>query len=74
MSYRERLQSWAVIRQLQGMQRITVHRFCKESDADGYAKALRQLIPNSTFLVIFDPPTLNETSTESNLKEEETKS
>ena len=57
MSYRERLQSWAVIRLLKDMQRTTVCRFRKESDADGYAKALRQLIPDGKFIVMFDPPT-----------------
>ncbi len=58
MSYGKRLQSWAVIRLLKDMQRITICRFRKESDADGYAKALRQLTPGGKFLVIFDPPTL----------------
>lgn len=57
MSYRKRLQSWAVIRLLKDMQRITICRFRKESDADGYAKALRQLTPDGKFLVVFDPPT-----------------
>lgn len=57
MSYGERLQSWAVIRHLKDMQRSTICRFRKESDADGYAKVLRQLTPDGKFFVVFDPPT-----------------
>jgi hypothetical protein len=40
------------------MQRVTICRFRKESDADGYAKTLSQLTSDSKFIVVFDPPTL----------------
>jgi len=56
MSYGESLQCWAVIRLLPNMQRITMHRFRKESDADGWLKVLRRCIPEGNFVVIFDPP------------------
>jgi hypothetical protein len=55
MRYGDRLRRWAVVRLLDDMQRITVARCVKESDADGYAHIFRRLIPNATFIVIFDP-------------------
>ncbi|KAM3093460.1 hypothetical protein ACKFKG_18770 [Phormidesmis sp. 146-35] len=59
-SYGDRLRRWAVIRLLENMQRITVAHCTSESDADGYAKLFRRLIPNATFIVVFDPPDLEE--------------
>ena len=55
MTYRERLQHWAVVQLLPGMQRIVVERFRSRSDADGHAQALRQLFPDALFVVVFDP-------------------
>lgn len=55
MTYAERLNHWAVVRLLPNMQRVVVARFKSRSDADGYTQALQQLIPESTFVVIFDP-------------------
>lgn len=55
MSYGENLQCWAVIRLLPRMQRITIRRFRRESDADGYLKALRLYIPEGKFILLFDP-------------------
>jgi hypothetical protein len=37
------------------MQRIVVGRFRSRSDADGHLACLRQLIPNASFVVFFDP-------------------
>ena len=54
MNYREKLNNWAVVRLLPKMQRVVVERFRKESDADGYVKILRQLQPDSEFIVMFD--------------------
>ncbi|NJO41344.1 MAG: hypothetical protein HC769_06495 [Cyanobacteria bacterium CRU_2_1] len=31
-----------------------IARFHKRSDTDGYAQALRRLIPDATFIVVFD--------------------
>ncbi|MBD1871670.1 hypothetical protein H6F95_31090 [Cyanobacteria bacterium FACHB-471] len=56
MSYGESLQCWAVIRLLPHMQRITIRRFRRESDADGYLKALRRYVPEGKFVLLFDPP------------------
>jgi hypothetical protein len=39
------------------MQRVTIAQFVHESDADGFAQALRRLEPEATFLVVFDPST-----------------
>jgi hypothetical protein len=60
MSYGDRLRRWAVIRLLENMQRITVARCTSESDADGYAQLFRRLIPDATFIVVFDPPDFEE--------------
>jgi hypothetical protein len=55
MSYSDRLKRWAVIRLLSNMQRVTIARFVKESDADGYAQVLRRMEPTAKFIVVFDP-------------------
>jgi hypothetical protein len=54
--YRAILHSWVVVQQLPNMQRVVRSRFRKGSDADGYARSLKRLIPNGTFVVVFDPP------------------
>ena len=54
MTYGDRLKRWAVVRLLANMQRVTVARFVKESDADGFAQALRRLEPQTKFIVVFD--------------------
>lgn len=56
MTYGDRLKRWAVIRLLPNMQRVTVARFVKRSDADGYAQALCRLEPNAQLSVVFDAP------------------
>ena len=55
MPYGDRLKRWAVVRLLAKMQRVTVARFVKASDADGFAQALRRLEPHAKFIVVFDP-------------------
>ncbi|OUC13378.1 MAG: hypothetical protein B0A82_18025 [Alkalinema sp. CACIAM 70d] len=55
MTYRDRITRWIVVRLLPNMQRVTIARFAKASDADGYAQALRRLAPNQQFIVLFDP-------------------
>jgi hypothetical protein len=55
MPYRDRLNRWLVVRWLPGMQRMIVASCYKRSDAEGYLKALRQLIPTAQFEIVFDP-------------------
>jgi hypothetical protein len=55
MPYKDRLESWAVIRLLPKMQRVTVARRCTASDAEGYCQILRRLEPDAKFIVVFDP-------------------
>ena len=53
-AYKERLNPWAITRLLPDMQRVTVARFRTRSDADGHLQRLRQLIPDASFMVVFD--------------------
>jgi hypothetical protein len=55
MTYRERLNHWAVIRLLPNCQRVVVDRFRSRSDAEGHAQAMRHLVPDGEFMVVFDP-------------------
>jgi len=55
--YRQRLNTWAVVRLLPNMQRSIVTRFRTRSDADGHLSFLRTHMPKSQFQVIFDPQT-----------------
>ena len=57
MPYRDRLNRWLVVRSLPNMQRIIVARCRNRSDADGYLHILRRLIPDGTFIVVFDGDT-----------------
>lgn len=36
------------------MQRITVARFRRRNDADAHVKVLRQLIPEGTYIILFN--------------------
>lgn len=54
MPCKDRLNKWLVVRLLPNMQRITVAQFFKHSDADGYLRIIRQLIPNAQFVVVFN--------------------
>ncbi|NEO76817.1 hypothetical protein [Moorena sp. SIO4G3] len=54
MSYSERLHPWVIVRLLPRMQRVVVARFRKRSDAEGHLKALKRLMPNAQFVIIFD--------------------
>ncbi|MBD2021265.1 hypothetical protein H6F43_13880 [Leptolyngbya sp. FACHB-36] len=55
MPYRDRLNSWAVVRLLPKLQRVVVSRHRSESDADGHCQVLRRLEPDAEFIVMFDP-------------------
>ena len=61
MQYREKLHPWIVVQLLPEMQRVIRGRFRRESEADGHLRVLRQHIPDSNFVVMFDPPILEAT-------------
>jgi hypothetical protein len=54
IAYKQRLNSWAIARLLPDTQREIVARFRSRSDADGYMQHLSQVIPNASFMVVFD--------------------
>ncbi|NEO74828.1 MAG: hypothetical protein F6J99_00525 [Moorea sp. SIO4G3] len=54
MSYSQRLYPWALIRLLPLMQRMVVRRFRNRSDAEGHLQALKRLMPDEKFIIIFD--------------------
>ncbi|NEQ10391.1 MAG: hypothetical protein F6K37_32010 [Moorea sp. SIO4E2] len=54
MSYSQRLYPWALIRLLPKMQRVVVRRFRNRSDAEGHLQALKRLMPDEKFIIIFD--------------------
>ncbi|NEP30486.1 MULTISPECIES: hypothetical protein [unclassified Moorena] len=54
MSYSQRLYPWALIRLLPKMQRMVVRRFRNRSDAEGHLQALKRLMPDADFIIIFD--------------------
>ena len=54
MSYSQRLYPWAIIRLLPKMQRMVVRRFRNRSDAEGHLQALKRLMPDEKFIIIFD--------------------
>ncbi|NEP53590.1 MAG: hypothetical protein F6K65_34230 [Moorea sp. SIO3C2] len=56
MSYSQRLYPWALIRLLPKMQRMVVRRFRNRSDAEGHLQALKRLMPDEKFIIIFDLP------------------
>jgi hypothetical protein len=54
MPYRDSLNRWLVVRLLPNMQRITVVAFCKRADAEGYLQAVRRLVPQAQFVIMFN--------------------
>ncbi len=56
MTYRERLDFWAVVRLLPTQQWVVVARFHRRSDADGHCEFLRRSMPSIRFQVVFDLP------------------
>jgi hypothetical protein len=55
MPYRERLNLWVLVRLLPNMQRVIVGQYRNRSDADGHLEIIRRLMPNSEFVVMFNP-------------------
>ena len=54
MTYYQRLHPWAVVRLLPQMQRVVVARFRNRSNAEGHLKALKRLMPDAEFVIVFD--------------------
>jgi hypothetical protein len=54
LGYKERLNTWAIARQLPDEERVIVARFRSRSDADGHLQRLRQLTPSADFELVFD--------------------
>ncbi|NEP27759.1 hypothetical protein [Moorena sp. SIO3I6] len=54
MTYSQRLYPWAVVRLLPKMQRVLVGRFRNRSDAEGHMEALKRLMPDGKFIIVFD--------------------
>jgi hypothetical protein len=52
MSYQERWNPWIALGLLPETQRVVVDRFRNWSNADGYRKILKQLIPQAEFSVV----------------------
>ena len=55
MPYKQRLNSWTIVRLLPNLHRSVVGRFRSWSDADGQIRILRQLLPSDRLIVVFDP-------------------
>ena len=54
MTCKKRLSPWIIVRLLPNMQRVTVGRFRRRSDADGHLQILQRLIPRAEMVVVFD--------------------
>ena len=55
MPYKQRLNSWIIVRLLPNLQRSVVGRFRSWSDADGQVSILRELRQEARQIVVFDP-------------------
>ncbi|MFB2978946.1 hypothetical protein [Microseira sp. BLCC-F43] len=54
MTYRQRLNCWAIARLLPTHQSAIIARFRNRSDADGHFQFLRWKVPHIQLLVVFD--------------------
>ena len=54
IAYHKRLYPWAIAKLMPSMQRAIVGRFRSRSDAEGHLLCLRQLMPQTTLVVVFD--------------------
>ena len=55
MPYKQRLNSWIIVRLLPNLQRRVVGWFRSWSDADGQIGIWRQLLASDRLIVVFDP-------------------
>lgn len=56
MTYKDQLSPWCLIRPMPNLQRIVVARFRRRNDAEAHLKILHRMIPNVTYIIIFDAP------------------
>ncbi|MBW4467897.1 MAG: hypothetical protein KME07_20925 [Pegethrix bostrychoides GSE-TBD4-15B] len=56
MTYRERLEYWAVARLLPTGQWVILARFHRRADAEGHCQFMQQANPEIRFEVVFDLP------------------
>ncbi|NEO78602.1 hypothetical protein [Moorena sp. SIO4G3] len=54
MTYANRLHPWAIVRLLPKMQRVVVGRYRNRSNAEGHMQALKRLMPDANFVIVFD--------------------
>ncbi|MBD0336737.1 MAG: hypothetical protein ICV62_14710 [Cyanobacteria bacterium Co-bin13] len=62
--YREALSPWCIVRLLPQMQRITIARFRRRNDADAHMRVLRRLIPQGTYVILFNGAVASSTQAE----------
>jgi hypothetical protein len=53
-TYRDRLQSWCIVRLLPDMQRVVIARFRRRSDAEAHLKVLRRIETTFQYVIIFE--------------------
>lgn len=56
MTYIEQLHPWCIVRSLPNLQHLIVARFRRRNDAVSHLQVLKQLIPDATFAIVFEPP------------------
>ena len=54
-NYQQQLHPWCIIRLLPNLQRLTVARCRRRSDAEAHLRLLRQQIVSGDFIIVFDP-------------------
>ncbi|NJL41580.1 MAG: hypothetical protein HC899_36500 [Leptolyngbyaceae cyanobacterium SM1_4_3] len=55
MSYYQQLHPWCIVRLLPNLQRATVARCRRRTDAEAHLKLLHQQITTAQFVILFDP-------------------
>lgn len=54
-AYYAKLHPWLIIRYLPKMQRLVVARFRQRPEVEAHLNALRRLIPEGSYQIVFDP-------------------
>jgi hypothetical protein len=54
IAYKNRLNSWAIARLVQGKQNEIVGRFRRRSDADGHMQLMCRMTPEANFMLVFE--------------------
>lgn len=60
VNYQQQLHPWCIIRLLPNLQRLTVARCRRRSDAEAHLRLLRQQIALADFTIVFDPAVQSE--------------